>query len=565
MAMSVTVLCPNGRRVNVKVTPNTSILQIIEDACRKEKFDPDEYDLKHLHRILDTSSTVRYANIPNKSQLELLKTAVPRTASNVTVNIATDPGLRLVHEFPPNTTLWEILSHHEQRGNEGTLLPPEGGDHEPVIVYTMRRISGSQLKTTTLKSLGLTGGKCMLRHSIQKSSTSGQAHVSAPLSRPKAPKEDSGLQNHQVVHNDLIPEAIRRPVQANPPPAPQPVVPPQQQQQVHHPPERVVDVQHNHDLNPANIAVAECPDVITSTHGIVPDIIQPQNGVLQPDIVAGKGEHLHLPMPMDILEGHDGASACNYVPELEEESMQLEETVIKLGSHDAILFNMDDAPSTEFSFVDESFFQLTVDEIKGLYREQQQILRSLDDAPLMTKGMRDMEESAKVLSALNQHPITRLRIYFPDNNVIQGSFKPTESVAVVMNFLRPFLSNPSAEFTLALRHPSRVLAPEITLVAADCIPNARLYFSSSLSSPYLNEDTLAKKSSFNSACSTLKQRKQRRQMSTIASYEENATAGCSQASAPAGSTSNEASYQKRTNAHSTGAVKKVPKWFKTGK
>ncbi|KAK8723149.1 hypothetical protein OTU49_011864, partial [Cherax quadricarinatus] len=95
----VTVLCPNGRRVVVTVTPNTSILQIIEDACKKEGFNPDQYKLKHLHRMLDISSTVRYAGLPNKCQLELVEADVPRTVENVTVIIATDSGERLTHDF----------------------------------------------------------------------------------------------------------------------------------------------------------------------------------------------------------------------------------------------------------------------------------------------------------------------------------------------------------------------------------------------------------------------------------------------------------------------------------
>lgn len=66
----------------------------------------------------------------------------------------------------------------------------------------------------------------------------------------------------------------------------------------------------------------------------------------------------------------------------------------------------------------------------------------------MTQSMRDLEENSKVLTALNRYPMTHLRIHFPDEHVIQATFKPTDTVKDVMTFLRPFLANPTAEFTL---------------------------------------------------------------------------------------------------------------------
>lgn len=66
----------------------------------------------------------------------------------------------------------------------------------------------------------------------------------------------------------------------------------------------------------------------------------------------------------------------------------------------------------------------------------------------MTQNMRELEENSKVLTAMNRYPVTHLRIHFPDEHVIQATFKPTDTVNDVMNFLRPFLSNPAEEFTL---------------------------------------------------------------------------------------------------------------------
>ena len=46
MAANVNVLCPNGHRVSVKVTPTTSVLHVIEEVCKKKGFQADNYDIK---------------------------------------------------------------------------------------------------------------------------------------------------------------------------------------------------------------------------------------------------------------------------------------------------------------------------------------------------------------------------------------------------------------------------------------------------------------------------------------------------------------------------------------
>ena len=46
MASNVNVLCPNGHRVSVKVTPTSSVLHIIEEVCKKKGFDADKFDIK---------------------------------------------------------------------------------------------------------------------------------------------------------------------------------------------------------------------------------------------------------------------------------------------------------------------------------------------------------------------------------------------------------------------------------------------------------------------------------------------------------------------------------------
>ncbi|XP_042869638.1 tether containing UBX domain for GLUT4-like [Penaeus japonicus] len=567
MPASVTVLCPNGRRAVVKVSPNTSILQIIEDACTKHGFNPDQYDLKHLRRVLDTSSSMRYSGLPNNCQLELIESAVPRTASSVTVNIATDDGVRLVHDFIATSSLWDILKHHEESGQAGRLIPPPEDGREPVIVYTMRRISGQDLKTTTLKSLGLTSGKCMLRHSIQSVSSNTQAHVAKPLSRPKVQQHDEGQEVAQKPQS--APQVAREP-QAGPShrPEPEPVRQPPPPQRPAEPPSQILPPQEERSGQQQHVDLVSGsgPDLVSSSQSGVPDLVQSQNNVAQPDVVTDGGGQADSPVPMDLIEGHEVACSSRQEEELPSSSEAVEK-VIKFGSHDAILFNMDDAPNTNLRDEGDDFFELTVNEVKNLYCDQQRVLKELNETPLMTQQMREMEENAKVLHALHHYPVTQLRIYFPDNNVIQASFKPTNTISQVEDFIRPLLANPASEFSLLLRHPHRVLATDLTLVAADCVPNARIYFEAAASSPpYLNDETLSKKSSFSGAVHNVVKRKQHTQNRGFSGGGHSLKGNTSQA-ASTSQESGECSQSKRTNVNykATGATPKVPKWFKTNK
>ena len=59
--------------------------------------------IRHFRRTLDASNTVRYANLPNNSQLELIEASTRRVAANVTVNLVTESGDRLQNDFPSSS------------------------------------------------------------------------------------------------------------------------------------------------------------------------------------------------------------------------------------------------------------------------------------------------------------------------------------------------------------------------------------------------------------------------------------------------------------------------------
>ena len=63
MSMQVMVLCPDGHRVTVKVTKQTPLLTILEEACGKRKIDPAHHALRKENgrQNLDSSLTIGFA------------------------------------------------------------------------------------------------------------------------------------------------------------------------------------------------------------------------------------------------------------------------------------------------------------------------------------------------------------------------------------------------------------------------------------------------------------------------------------------------------------------------
>lgn len=65
-----------------------------------------------------------------------------------------EDGSRKSDSFQPDITLIDVLKK---------LCPEKCSEEDLVVIYMRTDIHGSDLTTTTLKSLGLTGGRAMFR------------------------------------------------------------------------------------------------------------------------------------------------------------------------------------------------------------------------------------------------------------------------------------------------------------------------------------------------------------------------------------------------------------------
>uniref|UniRef100_A0A3B5M6R4 ASPSCR1 tether for SLC2A4, UBX domain containing n=1 Tax=Xiphophorus couchianus TaxID=32473 RepID=A0A3B5M6R4_9TELE len=145
---AVTVLTPNGRRQTIKVAPNTPLLQVLEDVCKKHGFDPNDHGLKFQRTVLDLTLPWRFANLPNNAKLEMVTSTRKQSGADSQVRIALqmEDGSRLQGSFSSGQSLWEVIAHFPQIR----------------CVLNMPLWKHSSLKKTTLKSLGLTGGSAIV-------------------------------------------------------------------------------------------------------------------------------------------------------------------------------------------------------------------------------------------------------------------------------------------------------------------------------------------------------------------------------------------------------------------
>ncbi|KAI9305800.1 hypothetical protein BJ944DRAFT_161065 [Cunninghamella echinulata] len=79
------------------------------------------------------------------------------------------------------------------------------------------------------------------------------------------------------------------------------------------------------------------------------------------------------------------------------------------------------APSTPAE-VPESFFKLDSNQVAKLYKAQVAYRQALEDAPLKTQKMRNIEE----LEKMKKYPKTTIRVRLPDHTILQAVFESKE-------------------------------------------------------------------------------------------------------------------------------------------
>uniref|UniRef100_H0X6Y4 Tether containing UBX domain for GLUT4 n=1 Tax=Otolemur garnettii TaxID=30611 RepID=H0X6Y4_OTOGA len=451
---AVSVLAPNGRRHTVKVTPSTVLLQVLEDTCRRQDFNPSEYDLKFQRNVLDLSLQWRFANLPNNAKLEMVPVSRSREGPKNMVRIAVqlDDGSRLQDTFCSGQTLWELLSHFPQT-REYLQLP---GGATPVCVYMRDEVTGgAALRATTLQSLGLTGGSATIRFAMKSCPPAGKQELGGPRSKaPGSPPSPALANSPQLSLNSGEPSRG-------------------DQGRVDDPGTSGTSCTGGLGPRPADTEVE--PRGKAST----PAPFVPFSGGGQ-RLGGPSGSTRSLPAPSTkppkSLSSPGGPSKPKkskpgQEPQQEPESPVDQEPVDRepVVCHPDLEELLQAWPAE----LPDEFFEVTVDDVRRRLAQLKSERKRLEEAPLVTKAFREAQMKEK----LERYPKVVLRVLFPDRYILQGFFRPSETVGDLRDFVRSHLGDPELPFHLFIAPPKTVLDDHaLTLFQANLFPAALVHF-----------------------------------------------------------------------------------------
>ncbi|XP_014368869.2 tether containing UBX domain for GLUT4 [Papilio machaon] len=513
MSRDLVVLVPNGRRVKVHCTADTSILQVLEDVCAKQGFQPTDYDLKHHKTILDLTTTIRFCNLPNKAMLELVETERKRVETDVTIGLMLDDGERKMGDFSPSTTLYDMA----------LKLAPEKLEslETPSILYMRQEVTGiDALKDKTLRHLGLITGRAILR--LLNKTEAMQANVSRVYRRPQTEEQvepqrntTSSVNKQELLHNKEPsfpgPSGIQKKNKTN---AFDPV---QAIKQEHH----------------QNEAISQKLNVSDKIEDIITD---QKMEVDSEDINITATSTAHI---------NEKQLNSQFSQENLERRLKIEEEVVFLGAQKAIAFLPPDGMEDELQDLPDDFYDLTIEEVRKIYHDLQQQRLQLENMPLLTSTQKGEMERQSSEQRQNSYKNAVVRIQFPDHMILQGIFAPTAKIEEVKNFVKEHLHHPEKSFVIFTTPLKEPLDPSMTLLEAKFVPCVLMHFKwteENGGKPYLKEDIYLKKTSSDAA-------------SILASKYRAPTRRVKD------ETPNQSQKTSDANSSST-KQSKVPKWFK---
>nr|XP_019939218.1 PREDICTED: tether containing UBX domain for GLUT4 isoform X1 [Paralichthys olivaceus] len=519
---AVTVLTPNGRREAVKVSPNTNLLQVLEDVCRKHGFNPDDHGLKFQRTVIDLTVPWRFANLPNNAKLEMVTSTRKQAAADSQVRIALqmEDGSRLQGSFSCGQSLWELLTHFPQISVSGL---PESGP-TPVCVYMRDEVSGEEaLKKTTLKSLGLTGGSAIVRFLLKKNKSPGEEDDSEAIETAAIPtmlvaKETTHSTSSQpdpapsrpatsTTDEQVKNSSPDRPMETLPTPTPASVansLPVQQEVPVEQkevlntqgavrpkvpPVEKSVSVDDGEKAGPSGLSSQ--PSSSSSFAPSAPFIPfsgggqrlgGPVGGAVgrSPSLsssLSGLAATVESPKAKKAKSSHGSSTKCHTTADQPDEDMDHGEEFFKPVEREPLIYHLDSMSrkSADHRDLPDEFFEITVDDVRKRFAQLKSERKVLEEAPLMTKSLREAQMKEK----MDRYPKVVLRVQFPDRHVLQGFFRPLETVGTVRNFVKSHLENPELSFYLFITPPKTILNdPSASLFQADLFPGALVYFGS---------------------------------------------------------------------------------------
>ncbi|CAH1274452.1 ASPSCR1 [Branchiostoma lanceolatum] len=499
-------------------------------------------------------------------------------------NGALESGERLKHPFPPATTVWEVLRHFESQPGSphaGKLTSTSATDVHPVCVYMREEIIGENaMQSTSLRTLGLTSGSAILRLVHRKVDDPSLLHTSssAPVAKPmrvtgskseptrqSAPSTSTHNLPRTSKSSDTQPMEVEeaRPTQSvesmdtSLAPTEQETEAMSQEEILQRlsPQERQVVATMSSMIQQAHVQQQQQPSTQAPA--------APQRaaqGPSKPKKARSTTRHQQPTTQQPSFANFKFPEASRgqtlYVNELSE----VDRRNVEPCDREPVVFSMDMLEGSQQSDdPTDDFFEVTVNDVRLMMADLSRARRDMEDESMMTGAMRAQRE----VEMVQKYPKTVIRVQFPDRTVLQGFFRPMETVPALTDFVKSNLADPSSSFYLYTTPPRCVLdKPSMTLYQAKLFPAVVVHFGSEVHRDrYLKPEMLSRASAPLDADKVVARDK-------VQTSSEGAR-GVSESAAPP--RPRQQVFPASEGGARTGQVrgqqdgKKVPKWFKMGK
>ncbi len=405
--------------------------------------------------------------MPNNAQLELKKiNAGPRQFDNVIISLQLEDGARLEPQsFKPDTaTLLNVIEAYRKSYSsqnvesmlQEALEENVSNDIYPTFSYLNEQVIGLyQIKNTTLKDLGVTNGRVIVRFNMRKMSKEEIENLNAQFDQKLKKKEkldqvfESKLKENQETRaQQNSTEVISSVNNTETQPEKRPKF----------------NEMKEYDIINRN-ETREALTTTTTTTAIERIIVQDNQFANFKFPEETRGQNLN---------------EMNELAEIERMSKQPCDRKTILLHLDNKKPDQADQTSVSSNVVDEEeFYKVTVDDLRFMLSDLRKT--QTEDAPLMTRQMRELEQDKKAM----RYTYIVIRIVFKNRQTLQGLFRPKESVSVLYDFVRESLlsvqsghnTEEDLDFYL-FTTPPKVLLSDMkkTLFECQLCPAAMVYF-----------------------------------------------------------------------------------------
>ncbi|KAJ1762465.1 hypothetical protein LPJ58_000567 [Coemansia sp. RSA 1591] len=455
-----TVELGSGRRVTVRPAPSDTLQSVVVTACKQlpNAKPAESYELVHKNSVLPLSTIVRLANLPQGATLELrlVSSATARAQASAVIKVALQivGAGRIIDDFAPTATLWDVLVTAERRSS-GTLnltarfVAPEKTAAQSISrgmsgflkdLYTSNMQSGSAsnpapspaendviyqqpvvvllnkeyatndvLQATTLRSLGFTGGSLMVRLSFRDTPANmDDMHraTSTATTPPKSPDSPATQPLSFGCHSKL-------------------------------PAKESDEGDRNQDTKPVH-AAEPCDSGVAAAQNDTST--EPKGLCSEP-----KG-------------------LCSE-PNPAEDTQVIKPTETKTKPSDTHTIRVFDAPPANTSSLasrielPESFYDIGNDDVKLLVSAQR-ARQTESERGFASRQAHEAAALQRRAAFIDRHPETAIRFRFPDQVQIQASFASSAPVSELYKFVSRALRDPHFLQTLFVQPPVQNLDPQ---------------------------------------------------------------------------------------------------------